>query len=139
MIEGESIWLLEELSAASTISGIQMNVSEVRDVPVVAGRARNRGAGLSAVLCEGWRRAGGVHGAERPAKDARHVLPKVVEVGEVVMRRARRARPGEDEVAGQGSDPSIYASVYMLSLCSCWTLRGLFPLILMRRSAILSV
>lgn len=85
MIEGESIWLLEELSAASTISGIQMNVSEVRDVPVVAGRARNRGAGLSAVLCEGWRRSGGVHGAEWTNENARDGLPEVGEVGEAVI------------------------------------------------------
>ena len=90
----------------------------MRDVPVVAGRARNRGAGLSAVLCEGWRRAGGVHGAERPAKDARHVLPKMGEVGDAVMRRARLARPGEDEVVKSRKSKSR-KSVCRLSDVGC--------------------
>ena len=57
----------------------------MRDVPVVAGRARNRDAGLSALLREGGCRSGGVHGAERTAKDARDGLPEVGEVGEAVI------------------------------------------------------
>ena len=57
----------------------------MRDMPVVAGCARDRNAGLSALLCEGGCRAGGVHGAERTAEDTCHGLPQMDEVGEVVM------------------------------------------------------
>ena len=55
------------------------------DVPVVAGGARNRGAGLSAVLREGGGGSGAMHGVEWPGEDARHNLSTVVEMGETVM------------------------------------------------------
>ena len=57
------------------------------DVPVVAGGARNRGAGLSAVLREGGGGSGAMHGVERTAQDAGHDLPKVVKMGETLMSR----------------------------------------------------
>ena len=63
------------------------------DMPVVAGSARDRDAGLPALLREGGCCTGSVHGAERADENARDGLPEVGEVGEVVMRRARRARP----------------------------------------------
>ena len=56
----------------------------MRDVSVVAGRARNRNAQLPAFLCEGGRRTSAVHGAEWPGEDASHDLPEVGQVGETV-------------------------------------------------------
>ena len=52
---------------------------------MVAGCARYRDAQLPAVLREGGGGVRTVHGAERAAKDARHDLPKMLEVGETVM------------------------------------------------------
>ena len=57
----------------------------MRDLPVVAGYARHRNAGIPALLREGGCRAGGVHGAERADENARDDLPEVVEMGETVM------------------------------------------------------
>ena len=54
-------------------------------MPVVAGYARNRGAQLPALLCEGGSGASAVHGAERTDEDAGDDLPKVGEMGEVTV------------------------------------------------------
>ncbi len=65
-------------------SGLSCYREKVRDVPMVAGRARNRNAQLPALLCEGRGWARSVHGAERPAKDARDYLSKMEQVGKTV-------------------------------------------------------
>ena len=58
----------------------------MRDVSVVAGYARNRDAGLPALLREGGCRPRSVHGAERPGEDASHDMSEVEQVGEAVKR-----------------------------------------------------
>lgn len=65
-------------------NGLQNVGKEVRDMPVVAGGARYRDAGLPAVLCEGRGGARAVHGLERPVTHARDRLSALGEVGEVV-------------------------------------------------------
>jgi DNA segregation ATPase FtsK/SpoIIIE-like protein len=74
----------------------------VRDVPVVAGRARDRNAQLPALLCEGrgWTRA--VYGAERPDEDACHDLSEVEFVGETVM--AKTSKPKSSKSNRRTSD-----------------------------------
>lgn len=56
----------------------------MRDVPVVAGDAWCRGAGLPAVLREGRGGARAVHGLERSVAHARDRLPSLDEMGEAV-------------------------------------------------------
>ena len=68
-------------------SGLSCYREKVRDMPVVAGRARDRDAQLPAFLCEGGRRTRGVHGAERPGEDAGHDLSEVEQVGEAVSEK----------------------------------------------------
>ena len=63
---------------------LSSNGKEMRDVSVVAGRARNRDAGQPAVLREGCGRACAMHGIGQPAQDARHGVPSLVQVGAAV-------------------------------------------------------
>ena len=72
------------------------------DVPVVAGRARNRNAQLSALLCEGrgWTRA--MYGTQGAAKNACHDLFEVEHVGEIVM--AKTSKPKSSKSNRRTSD-----------------------------------
>ena len=64
----------------------------MRDVPVVAGIAYGGVPQQPAVLRERGCRAGAVHGAQGPAKNTRHDLSEVDEVGETVMAKPRKSR-----------------------------------------------
>ena len=74
----------------------------MRNVPVVAGRARDRDAQLPALLCEGRGKARAVHGAQGPTEDARHDLSKMEHVGEVVM--AKTSKPKNSKSNRRPSD-----------------------------------
>ena len=73
-------------------SNLQNNRKEMRDVPVVAGRADGGVPQQPAVLCERRGKARAVHGAEGPGQDARHDLPKVEFVGETVMAKTSKPK-----------------------------------------------